>query len=83
MLQKSLTTTKRGEKLKNILRGYKKLSAAQKSAIRELGFVITEDRRHYQLRYFDDGRYVATVAKTPSDHCSGENIALEIIADMF
>lgn len=73
----------RAEKLKNILRGYRKLSTSQKSELEDLGFVITKYGGHYKLRYFDDGRYVATLASTASDHRDGENIALEIIRDMF
>lgn len=75
--------SKRSEQLKTILRGYRNLSGAQKRDLESLGFTITKDGGHYKLRYKDDERYMATLAATPSDNRSGDNIALEIIRDMF
>ena len=74
---------KRAETLKNILRGYRKLSSAQKRDLEALGFTITKDGGHYKLKYNNDGRYTAVLAATPSDHRSGENIASDIIRIMF
>ncbi len=54
-----------------------------KRTLQDMGFVITEEGKHYKFTYYGDGRYMATLAKTPSDNRSGMNIALEIIKDMF
>lgn len=62
------------EQLKNLLRGYKTMSGSMKRTLQDMGFVITD---------YGDGRYMATLAKTPSDNRSGMNIALEMIKDMF
>lgn len=73
----------RSEQLKNLLRGYKTMSWSMKRTLQDMGFVITEEGKHYKFTYYGDGRYMATLAKTPSDNRSGMNIALEIIKDMF
>lgn len=73
----------RSEQLKNLLRGYKTMSGSMKRTLQDMGFVITEEGKHYKFTYYGDGRYMATLAKTPSDNRSGMNIALEIIKDMF
>ena len=73
----------RSEQLKNSLRGYKTMSGSMKRTLQDMGFVITEEGKHYKFIYYGDGRYMATLAKTPSDNRSGMNIALEIIKDMF
>lgn len=73
----------RSDQLKNLLRGYKNLSGSMKRTLQDMGFVITEDGKHYKLTYYGDRRYMATLAKTPSDKRSGMNIALEMIKDMF
>ena len=73
----------RAEQLKNLLRGYKTISATMKRTLQDMGFVINEDGKHYKLTYYGDARYMATLAKTPSDNRSGINIAKEIIKDMF
>ena len=73
----------RSEQLKNLLRGYKTMSGSMKRTLQDIGFVITEEGKHYKFTYYGDGRYMATLAKTPSDNRSGMNIALEIIKDMF
>lgn len=73
----------RSEQLKNSLRGYKTMSGSMKRTLQDMGFVIIEEGKHYKFIYYGDGRYMATLAKTPSDNRSGMNIALEIIKDMF
>lgn len=73
----------RSEQLKNLLKGYKTMSGSMKRTLQDMGFVITEGGKHYKFTYYGDGRYMATLAKTPSDNRSGMNIALEMIKDMF
>ena len=53
-------------------------------SLKELGFTITEEGKHYKLVYYGDGRYWATMVKTPSDKVrGGKNSTLEIIRDML
>lgn len=73
----------RGEQLKNLLKGDKTMSGSIKRTLQDMGFVITEEGKHCKLTYYGDGRYMATLAKTPGDSRSGMNIALEIIKMMF
>ena len=76
-------TVERSAQLKNLLKGYKTISGTMKRTLQDMGFVITEDGKHYKLTYYGDERYMATLAKTPSDRRSGMNIASEIIKNMF
>ena len=73
----------RREQLKNILKGYKTLNGSLRRNIEDLGFVITEDGKHYKWTYYGDHRYVETVAKTCSDGRAGLNIAASIEKLMF
>lgn len=73
----------RSRKLKSILKGYKNLSAKQKRDLEDLGFTIVQESGHYKLLYYNDKRYMATLASTPSDSKAGENNAQELIRDMF
>lgn len=71
------------EQLKKLLKGYKSMTGAMKKTLQEMGFVISEEGKHYKLTYYGDNRYCATLAKTPSDNRSGMNVAMEMIRDMF
>ncbi len=73
----------RARELKNKLRGYKSMSGSLRRYLEGLGFSITEDGKHYRLTYRGDARYHTTLSKTPSDHRESENIAAQIIRDMF
>lgn len=73
----------RGEQIKNLLKGYKTMSGSIKRTLQDMGFTLTEEGKHCKLTYYGDGRYMATLAKTPGDTRSGMNIALEIIKTMF
>ena len=73
----------RQEEIKRILTGYKKVSSAQKNALKALGFSISEEGKHYKLRYFGDSRYQTTMAKTGSENRGGANLAAEIIRNML
>lgn len=76
-------SVERSEQLKRTLKGYKKMSGSMRRTLQDMGFVITDDGKHYKLTYYGDGRFWTTLGKTPSDNRSGINIALEIIRDMF
>jgi len=73
----------RSEKIKKILKGYKNVSGAMKNELQDLGFKISDDGKHYKLTYYGDGRYMTTLAKTPSDGRTGINTATTIIKNMF
>lgn len=73
------TAAEKAQKLKTAMVGYKNLSSALKRQLKELGFDISDDGKHYKLVYFGDGRYTITVPKTPSDERSGSNTASIII----
>ena len=77
------TAGEKAEKLKNLLKGYKPLSGSLKRELQNMGFEITDDGKHSKLTYYGDSRYMATLAKTPSDGRSGSNIAAEMIRTMF
>ena len=59
------------------------MSSSMRRTLQDMGFVITEEGKHYKLTYYGDGRYMTTLAKTPSDNRTGMNTALEMIKDMF
>lgn len=48
-----------------------------------MGFETPMNGKHSKLTYYGDSRYMATLAKTPSDGRSGSNIAAEMIRTMF
>lgn len=66
---------KRREQIKVALKGYKTLSGSLRNTLESLGFVITEDGKHYKWTYFGDHRYIVTAAKSSSDNRSGMNLA--------
>lgn len=66
---------KRREQIKTTLKGYKSLSGSLRGLLESMGFVITDDGKHYKWTYFGDHRYSATMAKTSSDNRAGMNMA--------
>lgn len=66
---------KRREQVKIALKGYKTLNGSLRNMLESLGFVITDDGKHYKWTYFGDHRYSATMAKTSSDNRAGMNMA--------
>ncbi len=78
-----LTEDKR-QQLKSILKGYKTISSTIKQELIDMGFeFISDDGKHYKLTYNGDSRYLITLAKTPSDHRSGDNIIGTISRKVF
>ena len=73
----------RAKELKSKLRGYKTMSGALRRYLEGIGFVITEDGKHYRLTYYGDARYHTTLSKTSSDYREGDNIAAQIIRDIL
>lgn len=72
------TQAKRREQIKVVLKGYKTLNGSLRSMLESLGFVITDNGKHYKWTYFGDHRYVTTAAKTSSDSRAGLNLASTI-----
>ena len=66
---------KRREQIKVALKGYRSLDGSLRGLLESLGFVISDDGKHYKWTYFGDHRYTATVAKTSSDNRAGMNMA--------
>lgn len=74
---------KRDKEVKDLLNGYKTMSGTLRQALKELGFVITEEGKHYRLTYYGDDRYQTTLAKTGSDWREGKNAASVITSMMM
>lgn len=75
---------KKGNKLKKFFTGFKEMPAPMKSYLKEIGFKITDEGKHYKLVYFGDGRYWTTVVKTGGDSAHGGlNAVTAIIRDML
>lgn len=74
---------KRGEceriisEIRSIFSDGGKLTKAKKSRLKDLGFSVEEESKHYKL-VFRDPRYFFTVSKTPSDHREGKNLVSDI-----
>ncbi|MDP1860787.1 MAG: hypothetical protein Q8K82_19075 [Gemmatimonadaceae bacterium] len=73
----------RREKLKQVLRDYRRMDAKTKRGLRELGFEVTEDGKHYKLVFQGDDRYTFTLPKSGSDHRGGLNACSVISCLLF
>ena len=73
----------KAEKVKCLLKNYDGMSGRLRQALKDLGFEITEEGKHYKITYFGDGRYQTVFAKTPSDGRSGKNNAQAVIRKSF
>lgn len=77
------TAAEKAEEIKHLLKGYKTMSGPMRQELSRLGFVITEEGKHYKLTYYGDGRYWTTISKTASDGHTGGNAASKIIKNML
>lgn len=66
------------EKLKELLRGSRRMDAKLRSGLEDIGFAITEEGKHYKLVFQGDERYTFTLPKSGSDHRGGLNAANDI-----
>ena len=73
----------KAEEIKRLLKNYDGMSGRLRQALKDLGFEITEEGKHYKITYFGDGRYHTVFAKTPSDGRSGKNNAQAVIRMSF
>lgn len=64
---------KRKQRVKNLFKGYKRLTGTMKQELMSLGFHIMDDGKHYKITCKGDPRYMATIGKTPSDNRAGSN----------
>ena len=76
-------TEKKAETIKRLLKDYDGMSPALRKALEDLGFVITEDGKHYKVTYFSDGRYHTIFSKTPSSKRAGKESASDVINTVF
>ena len=65
----------RTEEIKRILNNYDGMTPKIKQSLKELGFEVSEEGKHYKITYYGDGRYQTTVSKTPGDNRTGKNSA--------
>ena len=72
--------TKRND-LKRVITTYTGMTAKVRSDLTAIGFEITEDGKHYKLRYGGDTRYQFALAKTPSDKSHGSKNAFSEMAN--
>lgn len=79
----NMVPEERKEKIKRVLKGYTNMSNTMKRDLEDMGFSVSGDGKHYKLTYFEDNRYVATMAKTCSDGRAGNNLASVISKKMF
>lgn len=75
--------SKKREEVKRLLTDYRGLTGKLKQDLKQLGFSISDEGKHYKLTYFDDNRYTITMAKTPSDGRAGKNNVSEINKKVF
>lgn len=73
----------RRRQVKGLFKGYTNMNNSIRQGLSELGFSITEDGKHYKVRYNDDSRYMVTISKTASDHRSGDNSSSKICKIML
>lgn len=73
----------KAEEVKRILKNYDGMSAKTRQVLKDLGFEISEEGKHYKVTYYGDGRYQTTYSKTPSDGRTGKNSAQQTINLVF
>ena len=67
------------EEIKRLLKNYDGMSSKTRQALKDLGFEITEDGKHYKVTYHGDGRYQMAYSKTPSDVRTGKNMVQKTV----
>ena len=73
----------KAEEIKRLLKNYDGMSARTRQALKDLGFEITEEGKHYKVTYYGDGRYQSAFSKTPSDVRTGKNCSQELVNMCF
>jgi len=65
--------------IKNMFKGYRKMTKSLRRKLRSLGFTVLEGGKHYKLYYLDDFNHPITLSKTASDSRTGLNISSALI----
>ena len=73
------TSEQRAEEIKRLLKNYDGMSSKTRQALKDLGFEITEDGKHYKITYHGDERYQMAYSKTPSDVRIGKNMVQKTV----
>ncbi|MBP5592084.1 hypothetical protein J6Y50_09580 [bacterium] len=76
-------TDQKANEIKHLLKDYRKMTNAIQKALTDLGFVITDEGKHYKVTYFADGRYHTIFSKTASDWRAGKESAADTIKMAF
>ena len=77
------TSDHKAEEVKKLLKSYNGMTAPIRKALEDMGFVITEDGKHYKLTYYGDDRYQIIFSKTPSDFRTGKNSSQKLNKMVF
>ncbi|MEM7051999.1 MAG: hypothetical protein AAF604_20190 [Acidobacteriota bacterium] len=86
ILESNITATQtanRRKKIKNLFKGFKKITATIRSELRKLGLSINEEGNHLKISIEGDQRFKVTTSKTGSDHRGGHNIGAQINRSFF
>lgn len=67
------------EQIKNMLRGYKRITKSMLKMIESYGLIVSGCGKHYKIKREDQLGGFVTFAKTPSDTRAGLNVSVEII----
>lgn len=65
--------------IRNLFKGYKKMSRAMRLTLESYSLIITEDGKHYKIRRADSIGGFCILAKTCSDHRAGANFSCYLI----
>ncbi len=70
-------------KVGSVMKSYKKMDAATRQVLEEVGFEIKGDGKHYKAIFGGNKRYIVTFPKTSSDHRAGRNVIAKIRKLLF
>lgn len=76
--KKSQEMTIRKERLKKALTGYRSMDKSTARMLKQLGFELSEEGKHWKVTYNGDSRYVYILPKTGSDHRGALNAISDI-----
>ena len=72
-------TKQERDAIKNLFRGYKKMSRAMRLTLESLDLHIADCGKHYKVSRCDGVGGTCTIPKTSSDHRAGLNVSFYII----
>lgn len=64
--------------LRSVLETSRSMDSQSRARLERIGFVITDEGRHYKAVFMGDGRYTFSISKTSSDHRAGKNLVSDI-----